>query len=163
MAEAVQINSSGQECYRNNSASVSFTPAATSHTAGDAVGAAATMTLPYAAGRFIRLTGYRFQMPTTTPVTTVWTAYLYNAAPTVIADDAAFNIASTDQTKFLGTVSIAQVVDFTSTYLESQGALTQPYIQVPASGQLTVYLSNVSTVTLEAIAHTLILFYEVQP
>lgn len=163
MAEAIQVNSSGLECYRNGSASVSFTPAATSHTALDAVGAAQTMTLPHAAGRIIKLTGYRFQMPTTTPVTTVWTLYLYNVAPTVIADDAAFNIAAADQTKYLGSVTMAQVVDFTSTYLESQGALNQPYIQVPSTGQLICYLSNVSTVTLEAIAHTAILFYEVQP
>ncbi len=164
MATFYQVNSSGQELWRNASATISWTPAATSHTALDSVGGAATITLPHAAGRMIRLTGYRFTMPTTTPVTTVWTAYLYNATPAVIADDAAYNVVVADQAKFLGTVTIAQVVDFGSTLLESQGALaSNPYIQVPAGGVLTAYLQNVTTITTEAIAHTLTLFYEIQP
>ena len=163
MAEFTQVNSSGQELWRTGSAAVSFTPAASSHTALDCVGGARTLTLPNTAGRMIRLTGYRFTMPTTTPVTTVWTAYLYNATPAVIADDAAYVVVLADQAKFMGTVTIAQVVDFGSTLLESQGALaSNPYIQM-VTDTMTVYLQNITTITTEAIAHTLTLFYEVQP
>lgn len=163
MADFRQVNGSGQELWKSGLVSATFTPAATSHTALDCVGGAKTIVIPGAANRMIRLTGYRFNMDTTTPITTVWTAYIYNATPAVIADDANYVVVSADNAKFMGTIAIGQCVDFGSTLLEAQGLIASQYIQMGATDTLTLYLQNVSTVTMEAVAHKLILFYEIQP
>ena len=144
-------------------ASATYTPAASSHTGLDSVGGAQTMTIPGSAGRIIKLTGYRFSIATTTPVASVFTAFLYNSTPTVVADDDAYAVVAADgPSKFLGIVAIAQPTDFTSTWLESQGLIAGQYIQM-VTDTLTVYLQLTTTATLEAVAHKLTLFYEIQP
>ncbi len=164
MADFMQVNSSGLEVWKSGVVSNTYTPAATSHTALDCVGGAKTFVIPGAANRMVKITGYRFNMDTTTPVTTIWTAYMYNATPAVIADDANYTVVSADNAKFQGTIAIIQCVDFASTLLEAQGYFAAPQvIQMGATDTLTIYLQNVSTVTLEAVAHKLILFYEIQP
>lgn len=163
MADFRQVNGSGQELWKSGLISATFTPAATSHTALDCVGGAVTAKIPGAANRMVKLVGYRFNMDTTTPVTSTWTAYIYNATPAVIADDAAYVVVTADNAKFMGTVSIIQCVDFGSTLLEAQGLIAGQYIQMGATDTLTIYLQNVATITMEAVAHKLILFYEIQP
>lgn len=163
MAEFTQVNKQGQELWKSGSVALTYTPAATSHTALDCVGGAQTAVIPNGKGRMIKILGFRFTMDTTTPVTTVWTAYIYNATPTVVADDAAYAPVSADNAKFAGTLTVTQPVDFGNTLIEAQVWIAAPqYVQL-SSDTLTIYLQNVSTVTLEAVAHKLTIFYEVQP
>jgi hypothetical protein len=143
--------------------SVTFTPAATSHTALDCVGGAKTFQIPGGTGKMLYLTGLSFSMATTTPVTTVWTAFLFGSTPTVIADDAAFVIAAADGAKLLGYVGIPQTVDFTDVWQQIDSVLAQPKPIGPlVSDTVTVYLQNTSTITLEAVAHKLTLYFELQ-
>ncbi len=143
--------------------SATFTPAATSHTALDAVGTAVAIKLPHGAGKFVRLASLSFSMATTTPVTTVWTAFLFGSTPTVIADDAPFVIAAADGAKLLGYVAIPQTVDFTDVWQQIDSVLATPKPIGPlVNDTITVYLQNTSTITLEAVAHTLTLYFELQ-
>lgn len=138
-----------------------FTPAASSHTGLDSIGGAKTVTIAEGAGKFIKLMGYRLSLATTTPITTVYTAFLFKSTPTVIADDAAFVIAAADGAILLGKVAIIQPVDFTSTWQEAEGIIAGQYIGPLTTDTVTVYLQNTSTVTTEAVAFKLILFYEI--
>lgn len=144
------------------SASCTFTPAATSHTALDSIGGAATMTLTDCTGMLVKLMGYSFSIATTTPITTVYTAFLFSSTPTVIADDAAFVIASADGAKLagLGKVAIAQPVDHTSTWQLAEGLIASQPVQL-VTDTLTVYLQNTTTVTTEAVPFKLTLYFEV--
>lgn len=156
------VNVDGQEFWKTGSATATFTPAATSHTALDCVGGAKTILIPNSAGRMVAFQGNRFSMDTTTPVTSIWTLYMYNSTPAVIADDSPYVVVTADGAKFLGTQPILQCVDFGSTWLESQNFYTSPIRVQMVTDTLTVYLQNVSTITLEAVAHKLTLFYEIQ-
>ncbi len=163
MADFVQVNSSGQELWRSGSANNTYTPAATSHTALDCVGGAKTFVLNGAAGRMVKITGARLSLDSTTPVTTIWTAYMYTSTPAVVADDAAYAVVTADGARFAGTLAIPQQVDFTSTWIEAQTFFTVgQYVQM-VTDTLTIYLQNVSTVTMEAVAHKLTIYYEIQP
>lgn len=138
-----------------------FTPAASSHTGLDCIGGAKTITIPGGAGKFIKLTGYRLSLATTTPITTVYTAFLFKSTPTVIADDAAFVIAAADGALLLGKVAIIQPVDFTSTWQEAEGIIAGQVMGPLPTETITVYLQNTSTVTTEAVAFTLTLYYDI--
>lgn len=144
------------------SASCTFTPAATSHTALDSIGGAATMTLTDCSGLTLKLIAYSLSLATTTPITTVYTAYLFSSTPAVIADDAPFVIAAADGAKLagIGKVAIAQPVDHTSTWQLAEGLIASQPVQL-VTDTLTVYLQNTSTVTTEAVAFKLTLFFEV--
>lgn len=134
-----------------------FTPAATSHTANDAVGAAQTLTTVGASGKQVMIVGATFSIDTTTPVASAFRLHLFNAAPTVIADDAAFNVASTDGAKYLGWIDLGTAVDLGSTWqFVAQDGLAKPILLSTAN--LTVYLQNLTTVTLEAVAHKVTVF-----
>lgn len=141
-------------------ASCTFTPAASSHTGLDSVGGAQTITITGGAGKFVKIMGYSLSLATTTPITTVYTAFLFKSTPTVIADDAAFVIAAADGAKLLGKVAIAQPVDHTSTWQLAEGIIASQYMGPLVTDTVTVYLQNTSTVTTEAVAFKLTLFYE---
>lgn len=143
------------------SVTCSFTPAASSHTALDSIGGAKTITFPAeCSGRTIKLIAYRLSLATTTPITTVYTAFLFGSTPTVIADDAPFVIAAADGAKLLGKVDIIQPVDYTSTWQEAQGIIASGFPLELVTDTVTVYLQNTSTVTTEAVAFKLTLYYE---
>lgn len=137
--------------------SATFTPAATSHTAKDCVGAAQTFSGIGIAGRQVQIIGTTFSLATTTPVASVFILHLFNAAPTVIADDAAFTLAVADIPKYLGSISLGQPVDLDSTgqWIEQNGLL-KPILLVTAD--IIGYLQIVTTSTLEVIAHKVTLF-----
>lgn len=142
------------------SVSCTFTPAASSHTALDCVGGAQTVTFSEnCAGRIISLRGYSLSLATTTPITTTYTAFIFSSTPTVIADDAAFVIAAADGAKLAGKVSIIQPVDYTSTWQLADGLIAGQPIQL-VSDTATIYLQNTSTVTTEAVAFKLTLYYD---
>ena len=143
------------------SVSCSWTPAASSHVALDCIGGAQTLTFPAeCTGRIISLRGYTFSIATTTPITTVYTAFLFSSTPTVIADDAAFVIAAADGAKLAGgPVAIAQPSDYTSTWQLAAALIAGQPIEL-STNVLTAYLQNTSTVTTEAVAFKLTLYYD---
>lgn len=142
------------------SVSCTFTPAASSHTALDCIGGAQTVTFSTAfANRIISLRGYSLSLATTTPITTTYKAYLFTSTPTVIADDAAFVVAAADGAKLAGTVAIAQPADLGSTWQLAEGLIAGQPIEL-VGNTVTVYLQNVSTVTTEAVAFKLTLYYD---
>lgn len=144
------------------SAAAVFTPAATSHTGNDCFGAAQELKLldrygnPPAAGSALRITSLTFTQATGTNVTSVWRLHLYNITPpSAIADDAAFDVPSGDRASYLGYVDISQLVDLGATLYIDMPNLNK---QVKLLGNsLFGYLVNVTTLTAEAVAHTVTL------
>lgn len=133
-----------------------FTPAATSHTAKDVVGGAVTFTGLGTSGKSLMICGATFSIATTTPVASNFRLHLFNAAPTVIADDAAFTLASADIGKYLGWIDLGTAFDLDSTaQWNQQFGLAMPVKLVTAD--VIGYLQNLTTVTLEAVAHQVIL------
>lgn len=133
-----------------------FTPAATSHAAKDVVGGAVTFTGLGQSGRSIMICGATFSIATTTPVASAFRLHLFNVAPTVIADDAAFTLASADIAKYLGWIDLGTAFDLDSTaqWVEQNG-LAKPVKLTTADA--IGYLQNLTTVTLEAVVHQVIL------
>ena len=142
------------------SVTCTFTPAASSHTALDSVGGAKTVTFPAScANRIISLRGYSLSLATTTPITSTYKAFIFSSTPTVIADDAAFVVAAADGALLAGSVAIIQPVDLTSTWQLAEGLIAGQPIEL-VSTTATIYLQNISTVTTEAVAFKLTLYYD---
>lgn len=141
----------------DDAVSATFTPAATSHAAKDSVGGAATFTGVGQSGTMIMICGATFSIDTTTPVASAFRLHLFNAAPTVIADDAAFTLASADIGKYLGWIDLGTAFDLDSTaqWMQQDG-LAKPVLLTTAN--IIGYLQNLTTVTLEAVAHKVTLF-----
>jgi hypothetical protein len=129
-----------------------FTPAASSHTAGDCVGAAAEFTTMGNSGKRIMITGASIMVASGTAVASAWRLHLYNVTPpSAIADDSPFDIASGDRASYLGYIDIPAATDWgSSLYVEVNG-LAKPVLLSGTS--LFAYLTNVTTVTLAAVAH----------
>lgn len=137
--------------------SATYTPAATSHAAKDVVGGAQTFTTVGASGKQVMIVGATFSIDTTTPVASAFRLHLFNAAPTVIADDAAFTLASADIAKYLGWIDLGTAFDLDSTaQWVHQDGLAKPVLLSTAN--IIGYLQNLTTVTLEAVAHKVTLF-----
>ena len=141
------------------SASATFTPAAASHVAGDAHGAAAEFVfrdrlggVP-ATGSHVTIVSATLQINGGTIETTAWRLHLYTVTPpSAYADDAAWDISNaTDLTSYLGYVDLSQVLDFGTTL----------YIDMPnlnkrikmAGTSVFGYLVNGTTLTPQAVAH----------
>jgi hypothetical protein len=144
------------------SASATFTPAATSHTGGDCFGAAQEFKLldrngsPPAVGSHMKITSLTFTEATGTLVTSAWRLHLYTVTPpSAIADDAAFDVPSGDRASYLGYVDISQLVDLGATLYIDMPNLNK---QIKLAGNSVFgYLVNVTTLTAEAVAHTIVL------
>jgi hypothetical protein len=134
------------------SASATFTPAATSHVAGDCHGAAAQFSFGAMSGSRIKILSVTMEIDGATIETTAWTLYLYSVTPpSAIADDGAWDLPSGDRASFLGKVDIAQVVDLGSTlWIETHG-INKP-IKL-AGTSVFGYLVNGTTLTPQNVAH----------
>lgn len=133
--------------------SATFTPAATSHTAGDAVGAATSFASLGPSGTTVLIASASLEIDNTAAPATAWRLYLYNVTPpSAIADDAAWDIPSGDRT------ALACFIDLPSTATD-QGS-TQ-YVRVEGANVacklsgtgLFGYLVNLTTASLTASAH----------
>ncbi len=131
--------------------SATFTPAASSHTGKDVVGGAQTFAAVGVAGRQVLIIGTTFSLATTTPVASEFKLHLFNAAPTVIADDAAFTLATVDIPKYLGAISLGTPADLDSTaqWIENND-IRKPILL--ASADVIGYLQNITTASREANA-----------
>lgn len=143
----------------NNSFSntLAFTPAATSHTAGDVNGAAGAFTSMGTASSRVMITSASMLINTATVKASAFRLYLYNVTPpSATADDAAWDLPSGDQASFLGYVDLGTPIDLgSSQWVEVHGINKQ--ILLAATPSIFAYLVNLTTVTEEAVAHTVTL------
>lgn len=137
------------------SASASFTPVASSHTANDVVGGAGTFSSIGNNGKKIILTRATLLINSGTAQATAWRLHLYNVTPpSATTDDGAWDLPSGDQSSYLGFISIPQAEDMGSSQ----------WVEVDLSKQITLsgtalygYLVNMTTLTTAAVAHTVTL------
>lgn len=136
------------------SASASFTPAASSHTAGDANGAAGTFAFAAPSGSRLMITTATLEIDGGTAEASAWRLYLYNVTPpSAYADDAAWDLPSGDRASFLGYVDLGTAVDLGSTqWVEVGGGAINKQIKLSGTGVFG-YLVNLTTLTPAAVAH----------
>lgn len=134
------------------SASATFTPAATSHLAGDVVGGAREFQLAAPTGRLFQIDTVSLLINNATIETTAWALHLYSVTPpSALADDAAFDVPAGDQASYLGSIAIPQVVDLGSTlWIESHNIGKKVKL---AGTSVFGYLVNGTTLTPGAVAH----------
>lgn len=133
-------------------ASATFTPAATSHAAGDCNGAAQQFSLGAPSGCTFLITDAELEIDGGTAEATAWRLYLYNVTPpSATADDGAWDLVSGDRASFLGYVDLGTAVDLGSTqWIETHGINKA----VKLSGTSVFgYLVNLTTLTPAAVAH----------
>jgi hypothetical protein len=133
-------------------ASATFTPAASSHTAGDVVGGAQEFALGAPSGAFVRIVSANLRINNATIETTAWRLHLFSVTPpSAVADDGAFTLASGDLASYLGYVDFAQVVDMGDTlFIETTNIQKQIKL---AGTSVFGYLVNGTTLTPGAVAH----------
>lgn len=134
------------------SASAAFTPAATSHTAGDVVGAAAEFVLAAPSASLLRIVSASMLVAGGTNETATWRLHLYSVTPpSATADDAAFDLPSGDRASYLGYFDFAQLVDLGSTlFIEATPAKHMKLTGTSVFG----YLTTLTTVSVAAVART---------
>lgn len=140
-------------------ASATFTPAATPHTGPAVFGGAQEFALAPApaSGGIIRITGAELRIDGATIETTVWRLHLYNVTPpSALADAAGFVSPAGDRASYLGGIDIPQVVDLGDTLWIETHALAKT-IKL-AGTSLFGYLTNVTTLTPQAVAHAVRLY-----
>jgi uncharacterized protein (DUF2141 family) len=134
------------------SASATFTPAASSHTAIDCNGAAGTFALGAVSAGRVMITDASLEIDGATAEATAWRLYLYNVTPpSAYADDAAWDLGSGDRASFLGYVDLGTAVDLGSTQWVQQSGLNRS-IKL-AGTSVYGYLVNLTTLTPAAVAH----------
>lgn len=134
------------------SASATFTPAASSHTAGDVNGGAQNFASIGPSGGRIMITSATLEIDGGTAEATAWRLHLYNVTPpSASADDAAWDLPSGDRASYLGYVDLGTAVDLGSTQWVEVNIINK---QIKLSGTgLYGYLVNLTTLTPAAVAH----------
>ncbi len=141
---------SASAAYRS---SASFTPAATSHVAGDVNGGAQEFTSMGGSGRSVLITSATLRIDGGTAEATAWRLHLYGVTPpSATADDAAWDPPSGDRASYLGFIDLGTAADLGSTqWVESHGINKQ----VKLTGtSLFGYLVNLTTLTPANVART---------
>lgn len=138
------------------SASAAFTPAATSHIAGDCNGAATEIDFNAPAACRLMITSATLLIDTATVKATGWRLHLYNVTPaSAIADDSQWDLADADQSAYLGYIDLGTSVDMgTNQWVETNGINKQIIL---AGDSVFGYLVNNTTTTMEAVANTVTL------
>lgn len=138
------------------SASASFTPANTSHTANDVVGGAQEFANIGPAGGRIMITSASILVEGGTAEASAFRLYLFNVTPpSAVADDGAFALASGDRASYLGFVDLGTPVDIgDSLWVETHGINKQFKL---LGTSVFAYLVNLTTVTTAAVARSVTL------
>lgn len=150
--------------------SVSFTRPSdtTAYTAGDAVGATGgSAILTFASmgkttGGNVMIAGVDLEIDVASVPSgmTTFKLHLYNASPTAIADNAAWDLVAGDRAKYLGYVAIATPEDMGST-LWSQNAQVDKQVLL-ASGSLYAVLQTVGAYTPTSAAVKVVTIHTVE-
>jgi hypothetical protein len=153
-------NSSSAPIYTSNAlfgASASFTPTAASYTAGDVYDVAQTFAgIGPTAGGTVRIVSTTLLIAHTALVASegAYTLHLFNAAlASPLADNAAFDVAVADRTKYLGSLALGTPVDVGTSLWVEVNSLNK-LITVPSGGAVIGYLVNAATITPTAAART---------
>jgi hypothetical protein len=146
----------GDKAYAAATAQATFTPAASSHVAGDVVGGAQEFKNLGNSGSVITIVSASLRIANSSAETSTWVVYLFDVTPpSAVADDSPFLLASTDYTAFVGSLALAQTVDVGDTqYIESNNI--QKVVRLRSSS-LFGYLVNGTTLTPGAVAHVVTL------
>jgi hypothetical protein len=136
----------------SSSSSATFTPAASSHTAGDVVGGAQEFASMGISASRIMITSASLRIDSATAQATAWTLYLFNITPpSAVADDAAHTLPSGDRASFLDKIALGTAVDEGATqYIKVDGINKQIKL---AGTSVFGYLVNNTTLSTEAVAH----------
>jgi hypothetical protein len=137
-------------------AQATFTPAASSHVAGDVVGGAQEFKSIGQLSQAVVLISASLRIANASAETSTWAVHLFDVTPpSAIADDGAFLLSAGDYASYLGSVALAQTVDLGDTqYIESNNI--QKVIRLRGSSVFG-YLVNGTTVTPGAVAHVVTL------
>lgn len=134
------------------SASATFTPAASSHTAGDSNGTAGTFALGAISASRVMITSASLEIDGGTAEATAWRLYLFNVTPpSALADTGDFLLASGDRASFLGYVDLGTAVDLGDTQWVETHVINKQ-IKLAGTGVFG-YLVNLTTLTPAAVAH----------
>lgn len=134
------------------SASATFTPAASSHTAGDCNGAAQEFALSAPSAGRIMITSASLEIDGGTAEATAWRLFLFNVTPpSAVADDSPHTLPSGDRSAFLGFIDLGTAVDQGDTqWIETHGINKQIKL---AGTSVFGYLVNLTTLTPANVAH----------
>jgi hypothetical protein len=134
----------------------SFTPAATSHVAGDVNGGAQEFKSAGFVGQAAAIWSCSLRIDNASIETSTWRLHLFDVTPPgAIADDGAFTLAAGDRASYLGYIDIPQVITFgASNYIESNNIWKLVRLR---SSSLFAYLVNGTTLTPNASAHVVTL------
>jgi hypothetical protein len=146
----------GGKAYAAATSQATFTPAASSHVAGDVFGGAQEFKNLGNPGSLITIVSASIRIANTAAETTAWIVYLFDVTPpSAVADDGAFVLASTDYTAFVGAIALTQTTDVGDTqYIEANNI--QKVVRLRSSS-LFGYLVNGTTLTPGAVAHVVTL------
>lgn len=133
-------------------ATATFTPAASSHTAGDSVGVAQEFDLKAPTGAAVCLVSATLRIDTGTIETTAWRLHMFSQTPpSALIDTGDFTLATGDLPYYLGYIDFAQIVDMGATlFIETTNI--QKQIRLTGTG-FFAYLVNGTTLTPAAVAH----------
>ena len=134
----------------------SFTPAATSHVAGDVIGGAQEFKNIGNPGEFTFIISASLRINDVNLQTTAWRIHLFDVTPpSALADDAAFLLPAGDRASYLGYCDIAQVIDLGDTQMIENNNIWK-MIRLRGSS-LFGYLVNGTTLTTVANPHIITL------
>ena len=153
----VTVAADGPGGYMGKSASATFTPAASSHTAGDCNGAAAEFAFGAPSACTFMITDAELEIDGGTAEATAWRLHLYTVTPpSATADDGAWDLVSGDRSSYLGYIDLGTAIDVGSTqWVENHGVNKA----VKLSGTSVFgYLVNLTTLTPAAVAHIVKLY-----
>jgi hypothetical protein len=137
-----------------HSFALTFTPGASSHTAGVCVGAAGAFTTMGQVSKRAMITSASILIESATAVASGWRLYLYNVTPpSAVADGSAWDLPSGDWASFLGYVDIGSTStdQGSAQYIEVNNIGKQ--ILLAATPSIFAYLVNTTTATLAAVSH----------
>jgi hypothetical protein len=131
---------------------VTFTPAASSHTAGDCNGAAGSFTSMGPSAAEVMITSASLMIFGATVEVTAWRLHLYNVTPpSAYADDTAWDLLTGDRASYLGFIDLGTAVDVGGTqWIEVNGLTKQ--VRLAGTG-VWGYLVNLTTLTPANVSH----------
>lgn len=131
-------------------------PAVTAYQAGDVIGdtngsAIFTLSGVGPAGGNIRFNNVKLLIYSATPVTTMTTVrmHLYDASPTAIADNAAFDLVANDRASYLDYIDLPTPTDMGSTLVTKVEA---PLSSVKLASESTALYAQLQTITAATFA-----------
>jgi hypothetical protein len=144
----------GNNCY--NGALTITRPSGTVYSAGDVIGdtngsAIFTLSGIGPAGGCVKFNNVRFFIYSATPVTTMTTVrmHLYDASPTAIADNAAFDLVASDRASYLDYIDLPTPTDMGSTLVTKVEA---PLSSVKLASGSTALYAQLQTITAATFA-----------